>query len=257
MDDLSYERLRATLGHSRPVRYAEQMGSTHDEAMAWALDGAPLGALVVADEQLAGRGRMGRTWHTPPGVALALSLVVPPMPDRLLLPTLAGTLAVVRLAEACGAQDVGIKWPNDVQVAGRKLCGVLLDAVWAGGQLRAAVLGLGVNVRLPLAGLGELAQTAANLEDVCGQRLDRARLLADLVGLVEEILAQPEAIFAQWRARLTTLGQRVRVGEVVGLARDVAEDGALLVETEDGELVRVIAGDVQLGVAEAAQTRQE
>jgi len=248
MDDLSHERLSVLLG-SRPLRYVEQMGSTHDEALAWALDGAPVGALVVTDEQLAGRGRLGRTWHTPPGVALAMSLIVPPMPDRLLLPTLAGTLAVVRLAEDYGARGVGIKWPNDVQVDGRKLCGVLLDAVWSGGQLRAVVLGVGVNVRLPLAAMGELAHTAANLEDVCGQRLDRARLLVDLVALVEAALAQPEALFDQWRARLTTLGQRVRVGDVVGLARDVAEDGALLIEREGGEVVRVVAGDVQLGAA--------
>ena len=248
MDDLSYERLSALLG-SRPLRYAEQMGSTHDEAMAWALDGAAAGALVVADEQLAGRGRLGRTWYTPPGVALAMSLIVPPMPNRLLLPTLAATLAGVRLAEAWGAQGVGIKWPNDVQVNGRKLCGVLLDAVWANGQVRAVVLGMGVNVRLPLATMGELAQTAAKLEDVCGQRLDRAHLLAELVDLVEAGLAQPDSLFEQWRARLTTLGQRVRVGDVVGLARDVDEDGALLIEDESGAVQRVIAGDVQFGAA--------
>ncbi|MCS6835191.1 MAG: biotin--[acetyl-CoA-carboxylase] ligase [Anaerolineae bacterium] len=248
MDDLSYERLRALLGQ-RPLRYAEQMSSTNDEAIAWALDGAPAGALVVADEQVTGRGRLGRTWYTPPGVALALSLILPPVPDRLLLPTLAGALAVARLAEAWGAQGVGIKWPNDVQVNGRKLCGILPEAAWSGGHLRAVVLGMGVNVRLSLAEMGDLAQTATNMEDVCGQRLDRARLVADLVALVEDVLSQPGAILAQWRACLTTLGRQVRVGSVVGLARDVDEDGALLIESSSGELVRVVAGDVHIGVA--------
>ncbi|PIZ25632.1 MAG: biotin--[acetyl-CoA-carboxylase] ligase, partial [Chloroflexi bacterium CG_4_10_14_0_8_um_filter_57_5] len=119
------------------VRYYEQTGSTNDVALAWASAGAPDLALVIADEQTAGRGRLGRKWVTPPGAALAFSLVLRPRPverDVIPLYSALGALAVVSALEEKYGLKPEIKWPNDVLVRGRKLCGILAEAVWLGSQ---------------------------------------------------------------------------------------------------------------------------
>ena len=109
---------------TRPFKYFDRVESSNDEALAWLAAGAPEGAAVIANEQTRGRGRKGRDWHTPPNVALALSLIL--KPDSALLPRLnmVAALSVYDLARETGCQVVGIKWPNDVQVNGLKVSGV-------------------------------------------------------------------------------------------------------------------------------------
>ncbi|MFN2194988.1 MAG: biotin--[acetyl-CoA-carboxylase] ligase, partial [Anaerolineales bacterium] len=131
------------------IRYFPTVGSTNDLAAEWAARGAPEFSLVVADEQTAGRGRAGRQWHTPPGAALAFSLVLRPQDQpNLDIPRLTalGSLAVCTALIDDYALPAQIKWPNDVLVNGKKLCGVLVEAAWQAGSIKYAVLGTGVNV---------------------------------------------------------------------------------------------------------------
>lgn len=128
------------------VHIFQRVGSTNDEAARLAEAGAPHATLVLADEQTAGRGRAGRRWFTPPGSALALSLVLRPVihaPPGYVAAL--GALAVCEALEAFGAQPT-IKWPNDVLLLERKVAGVLPEAHWEGERLRFLVLGIGVNV---------------------------------------------------------------------------------------------------------------
>ncbi len=231
---LAHDRLAKTL--PAPFRYYERIGSTNDVARDWLLQGAPLGALVIADEQFAGRGRRGKSWQTPPGAALALSVIL--RPDSRWLPriTMLGGLAVCELAESLGCADVGIKWPNDVQIAGKKVSGILCEATWSGERLCGAVLGIGLNVRTDFQGT-QLAATATSLESAVGARLDRAQLAGELT---ERILywqrrIETDRLFSSWRSRLNALGQMVNVGGVAGQALDVTADGALLVVDEFGK----------------------
>ena len=239
---LSHDILRRTL--TREFRYYQRVGSTNDLAKAWLLEGAAAGAVVIADAQIAGRGRSQRAWRTPAGAALALSVILKPRTEDLVLATMIGALGVYDLARRVGCGEVGIKWPNDVQAAGRKLGGILVENVWQGERLMGAVLGIGVNVRVDFAGT-ELSELAVSLEDLAGARLERAALIAMLLERVDCWRQQAaDEIFRAWRERLNMLGGRVNVNGIVGRAADVAADGALLVADDAGAVHRVYAGDV-------------
>ncbi len=230
----------------RPFQFYPSITSTNDAAVAWARTGAPQGAVVIADEQTQGRGRMGRVWYTPPNVALAVSVVLTPPSAFATRVGLLGALAVAELCEGLGIGGVGIKWPNDVQIDGLKVCGVLPEAVWEGTTLLAVVLGMGINVRVVLE--GELARTATNLEAHAVAPLDRTQLIAALLARVDAWAKRisEDALIAAWRSRLTTLGKRVESEGIAGVAIDVLSDGALLIVTDDGRHERLVAGDIHL-----------
>jgi BirA family biotin operon repressor/biotin-[acetyl-CoA-carboxylase] ligase len=229
-----------------PFRYFPSIGSTNDEALRWLREGAPKNALVVADEQTQGRGRMGRVWHTPPNVALALSFILHPQPHELNRISMLGGVVVAELCEHLGIAHVGIKYPNDVQINGKKVCGVLPEAAWDEDRLIGVVLGMGVNVRVQFD--TALQDSAINLETAVRRTLDRAELVQFLVQRVHHWAAHLSSadLFSAWQTRLTTIGQTVSIGTVHGVAVGVDSEGALLVQTADGSQERVIAGDVMI-----------
>lgn len=231
----------------RPVRYFERVGSTNDLARAWLREGAMTGAFVFADEQTRGRGRMGRSWQTPPGAALAVSVILHPLAEHLHQIGMIGALAIYDLALEVGAVAVGIKWPNDVLVSGRKVSGLLPEAEWDGDALLGVVLGMGVNVRVDFSG-SELEHKAISLEQAASRPLDRLDLLSFLLNRVDYWYAQlgSTGVFETWKSRLLTLGQRVTIGQAHGLAESVDEQGALLVRDDSGTIQRVIAGDIAM-----------
>ena len=132
---LSEDRLTQAL-KPRAVQYFASVDSTNDVALKWIREGAAAGAVVIADEQLRGRGRKGRTWHTPPGVAIACSVVMNPPVAMLNRVSMVGALAISDLIMGYEINHVGIKWPNDVLIAGRKVSGILPEAEWSGTGAR-------------------------------------------------------------------------------------------------------------------------
>lgn len=232
----------------RAVRYYDSVDSTNDLALDWLRAGAAVGSAVIADEQVKGRGRLGRTWHTPPGVALAVSVVLRPDARHVSQVTMLGALAIYDMLEWVGLKDLGIKWPNDVQVSGRKICGVLPEAAWDGDKLLGVALGIGINVRADFSGT-ELESSAISIEPALGRAVNRLDLLANLLEHVDfwyERLGTA-SLFQAWKSRLTTLGRSVVINDVRGLAESVDADGALLVRDSAGSIRRVLAGDVALG----------
>jgi BirA family biotin operon repressor/biotin-[acetyl-CoA-carboxylase] ligase len=229
----------------RPLRYYESVGSTNDLAKAWLLEGAPEGGVVIANEQLRGRGRNGRVWHTPPDVALAVSMILCPPRQFVNRLTMIGALAVYDLAVAAGCKQVGIKWPNDVQVDGKKVAGILPEAVWQGQLLRAVILGIGVNVRVEFAD-ADLRDRAISLEVALGRRLDRAELLRTLLTRLDIWYAQiaAEETFQIWKDRLNMFGKRINGFRYAGRALDVTADGSLIIVGDDGRRRTVRAGDI-------------
>lgn len=263
MDDtlLTEARLGAVLG-SRPLRFETHTSSTNDVAHAWANEGAPSGAVVVAEEQHAGRGRFGRQWIAPPGTALLFSVVLRPPPGlknvtRLTMAAAVSIAAVLEDLRPQRAAPVSLKWPNDVLIGSGKAAGILSEAIWQGDQLEAAIVGVGLNVRVGFEDT-PLARTAVSIESAFGVRVDRARLLARILAHLDDWAARAAdaALFHEWRKRLSMLGQRVEVtvidaasrgGEnraIAGLAADVDADGALVLRADDGTVQRVVAGDV-------------
>ena len=243
--------VRGAVGRAigREIEHHARITSTQDRAREL-VDAGCGPMVVVADEQTAGRGRQGRTWSAPPGTSLLASWVFRPLPsDPALFALLAG-VAVARALDALGVPGARLKWPNDVQLGGKKLAGTLGDAVTApdGGAL---VLGIGVNAGQSAADLGELAAMATSCR-IEGHEVDRLALLARITAQLDLLAASPDerrTALDEWRSRSSVLGREVEVrgaaGSVRGLAREIAEDGALVLETASGDR-RILAGEVLL-----------
>jgi len=219
----------------RPRRHLRSIGSTNARARELAEAGAPHGTAVTAGEQTAGRGRQGRGWSTPPGSALAVSLVIRD-PDPLL--SLRAGLAVADLAGA----PARVKWPNDVLVDGRKVAGVLVEGRPQEGW---AVLGIGVNAALDLAVLPEELRGTAGTLGLDPAELPRA--LETLLAALEARLAEaPGATLAALRERDALAGRPVRWDGGEGTGAGIGDDGALLVRGADGTRHALAAGEVHL-----------
>ncbi|MCC6190029.1 MAG: biotin--[acetyl-CoA-carboxylase] ligase [Anaerolineales bacterium] len=244
----------AGLRFGHPVYIYQQIGSTNTEAKRLAEAGAPEGLLVMAETQTAGRGRAGRHWLTPPGGALAFSLVLRPAlpPAQAARLTMLAGLAVCEGIELASPLRVELKWPNDILVNGKKAGGILVESGLQGDRLDYAVVGIGLNVsQAPGADQVEFPATA--LADGAGQPIDRLRLLRACLNRLQAQyarLADGEALRADWTARLAWLGEKVVVttadGALSGQAEGVDADGALLIRGETGEALRLVAGDVRL-----------
>jgi BirA family biotin operon repressor/biotin-[acetyl-CoA-carboxylase] ligase len=231
----------------RALDVTPSTGSTNADLLARARDGAPEGVVLAAEEQSAGRGRMGRSWQSPPRAALTFSLLLRPAPvppaRRGWLPLLAGT-AVAGAVRTVAAVDARLKWPNDVLVGEAKLGGILAEAV---GD--AVIVGVGLNVSAAPSELPETALPATSLRALGAASLAREPLLAGILAEFERwYLAWREAggdpdhcgLRAGYTKLSATIGRRVRVempgGQLLsGLAAGVDEDGRLLVRSEPGE----------------------
>jgi len=244
------ERARPRLAPlAAPLLFFSTIGSTNDQAASVATEGT----VVVADAQTAGRGRRGRTWFSPPGSGLYVSTVLAPARARIdprratTLLTLAAGVAIAEGIQASTGLDVDLKWPNDVYASGRKLAGILAEAV-----RDVVVLGYGINLTasaLP----SDLLDRATSLEAQSGQVPDRARVLVETLAALAsrygDLLAgRFDAILDAWRVRApAAVGARVRwtAGSIAqsGVTAGVGDDGALLVHTERG-IERIVGGEV-------------
>lgn len=229
----------------RPFKYYESIGSTNDVAKAWLETGAPDRAAVVANEQTRGRGRKGRAWQTPADAALAVSVILRPHTRLVPRANFLGALAVCDLAAEAGCSMIGIKWPNDVQIHGKKIAGILPEVVWKGPEALGVVLGIGLNVRIDFSG-SELTNYATSLESAANKQLDRADLLQSLLRHVDYWYSHinEEILFRSWKSRLNMLGVRIEVEDLVGMAVDVLPEGSLLLRDDFGILQTLQAGDV-------------
>lgn len=221
-----------TLGE--PREHHATIGSTNERARALADEGAAHGTLVTADEQTSGRGRQGRAWVTPPGVAVAASFVLREFDD--LLPLRAG-LAV---ADVVG-KDALVKWPNDVWLEGRKVAGILAESK---SDPRWAVLGIGINVAVDIAALPEEAAVVAGSLGLTPDDVEPT--LSELLITLQNRLEQDRSsLLTALRERDALLGRRVRWQDGEGLGAGIDETGALLVDV-NGKTLTLNAGEVTL-----------
>jgi BirA family transcriptional regulator, biotin operon repressor / biotin---[acetyl-CoA-carboxylase] ligase len=224
-----------------PRAHFRTVDSTNEQAKALALDGAPHGTLVTADEQTAGRGRQGRVWTAPPRSSLLMSLLLRELDERHALLPLAAAVAV---CEALEPLECRVKWPNDVWIDGRKLAGILLEGRPQDGW---AVLGIGLNVNLQPEDLPEeLRETATSIAAAAGEPRDLEDQLAALLRSLDAwIGASREAVLAAWRERDAIIGRQVSWDGGEGRAAGIDDSGALLVETLDG-LQELNAGEIHI-----------
>lgn len=238
------------------IKYFDSIGSTNDEALAWAANDAKDLSLVIADEQTAGRGRLDRKWFTPPGTALAFSLILrPSAAERSHLSRMVG-LAALSITDSLLARGLSpqIKWPNDILLNGRKVAGILIESVWSGEDVDCIVIGMGVNIlkgAVPAADM--LLFPATSLEDALGYPVERAEVLHDILAAL--IILRPQLstdkIMAKWEELLAYRGRRVQVqmgseGSVIGNITGLETDGSLQLLDQDGKSLTVQFGDVRL-----------
>ena len=217
-----------------------------------ALKGAAEGTAIITDEQTAGKGRIRRAWLSPEG-CIALSIILYPSISSLPYLIMLTSLAVAHSIEKISGIKPQIKWPNDVLINGKKVCGILIESNVRGSKVTYAIIGIGINANLRLSEFPELATTATSLSDELGGSVSRVELIRYLLLEIERLyltLPDGEAIYTEWRDRLVTLGQQVQVTSGDSITRGVAEsvdmDGSLWLRQPDGNLTRVIAGDVTL-----------
>jgi len=227
--------------------------STQDVARAEAEAGVPEGTVFLAEEQTAGRGRLGRSWASPSGANLYLTLVMRPTVERLRSLSIVAPLATAQAVEETTGLVPSIKWPNDVLVGGRKLAGILIETELSGASVSYSLVGIGLNVNLDVDRVPEIAGVATSLKRELGCEVSRETVLAQLLNRFEVLYleaAQGAAVHQAWRSRLETLGRRVRVtfGQQVeeGLAEDVDAEGSLILRRRDGSRVTIAAGEVTL-----------
>jgi BirA family biotin operon repressor/biotin-[acetyl-CoA-carboxylase] ligase len=238
------------IGHR--IELHDRIGSTNDRARALLAEPDGEGVAVVAEEQLDGRGRRGRTWTSPPGVNLLVSIGLRPNLAARDAWQLGQAVALGARSTCATAASVDLKWPNDIITAdGRKVGGVLVETAVDDERLSEAVVGIGLNVNWRTADMpAELAGTATSLAELAGAPLDRARLLGRLLEELERELSAVEAGEApldRYRAACRTLGSTVEVdagGRTLrGVATELDATGALVILTDDGP-VAVASGEV-------------
>ena len=257
---LDGDTVAAMLGAMAPrfsIEIVDRIESTNTLLVRRAAAGVADRSVIAAEWQTAGRGRRGRAWHALPGAALTFSLLwrFEQGPGMLAGLSLAVGVAVTRVLAQCGVREAGLKWPNDVLWQGRKLAGILIEVQGDVLGPSAAVIGIGLNCRLPAALLARIDQPAADIAGACGVAPERNRLLALLLRELDCILQ----IFAndgfaplrdEWQRCHVYQDKPVKIslpdgGIVNGRAEGVAENGALLLATHSGQL-RFHSGDVSL-----------
>lgn len=236
------------------VRYFDSIGSTNDEALAWAAQGAPDLSIVIADEQTAGRGRLDRKWFTPKGSALAFSLILRPANNTPLSRTVG--LAALSIADACAKFGLSpqIKWPNDILLNGKKIAGILIETIWSGDQVTALVIGMGVNVlKQSIPPADQLKFPATSLETELGRPLEREGFLQEVLSRLAAHRSEMDSdrFMIAWENYLAYKNQAVQItngaketmiGELAGLGAD----GSLLLRDPLGNQLTVHVGDVSL-----------
>jgi BirA family biotin operon repressor/biotin-[acetyl-CoA-carboxylase] ligase len=269
MDQQILEKKLAGL-HLGGIHYFETIGSTNDAAVDWAERETTDCLLVVADEQTQGRGRFGRKWFTYPGSSLAFSLVLhPTLLEQTLSASLItrftglGSLGVSWVLQNQYALPAQIKWPNDVLVNRRKLCGVLTEACWIGDCLSYVVLGIGINIATNAVPPADIMLTpATSVEAVLGRKVDRLSLLLDVLS---EILAlrshlMSEDFLRAWDNNLAFRGEWVKIGspdQLGNTTTTVSEgrvlgldtDGALRLQTHSGDEIVLRSSEIHFTTA--------
>jgi BirA family biotin operon repressor/biotin-[acetyl-CoA-carboxylase] ligase len=251
----------------RAIERHAQVGSTNDLARQRARAGHPEGLALIADEQTAGRGRLGRGWAAPPGSSLLMSVLLRPgwlPPAEAFAITMLAAVALCEAVEQAVPLRAALKWPNDLLLpapgaaglALRKAAGILSEVELAGGTIDWVIVGIGLNVNWAPHGTvdgRDLGAVATSVSGALGQPADRLALLRALLARLDARYAALRAggraaLFEAWRGRLATIGQVVEVtlpaGRLAGVAEGVEPSGALLVRDERGALHTVLAGDV-------------
>ena len=243
-------------GHK--IHYYSETDSTNDKAFALGIAGAPEGTVVIADRQSSGKGRLQRSWHSPPGVNIYTSLILRPRiasSEAARIPIVAG-IAVAEVLDKYSPSRIKLKWPNDVLLNNKKVCGILSQAKIAGKKIDFIVLGIGININigqneLPL----EICDSATSLIMETGREISRQELIISLYENLEKWYKQLLQkgfirIKEKWLEMTPMIGQTVQVifqdEKIEGKATGIDDEGSLIILAERNKEIKVYAGDATI-----------
>jgi BirA family biotin operon repressor/biotin-[acetyl-CoA-carboxylase] ligase len=247
------------------LKYFDTIGSTNDEALAWASAGADDFSLVVANEQTKGRGRFDRRWITKPGSSLAFSLILKPEDNEKSMIPLFSPLCGIAVREAVNltlGANVEIKWPNDVLINRRKFCGILVEASWMDGLVNGIIMGIGINIsRESVPPAGNQQFPATSLEHETNSLVDRWLLMQNVVLAIEKWRGRigSAEFLKEWQDHLAFKGEKVRIEHsgkpsIIGTMKGINDQGNLVLIVDDDREVSFEIGDVHLRPGAAADS---
>jgi len=234
-------------GREQQVHYFVETSSTMNIAKELVKGGAKEKAIVIAESQTCGRGRLGREWLSPEG-GIYVTLILRPKISPIYAPriNLMASIAVARVIRSRYGLKADLKWPNDVLIRGKKVCGVLAEMETETDVINFVNLGIGINANTPIS---QYARIATSLKEELGKEISRKEFLNSVLKEIDEqqILLTKGDLLEEWKSLSVTLGRDVRImtlgKEIVGRAIDIDTNGALILKSEDGSLNSAIAGD--------------
>jgi len=247
----------ATQWLGRTIHYYDAVESTNVIAGELAQHGAPEGVVVLADQQLSGRGRGNHSWHSPARVGIYCSIILRPKmaPAKVQLITLMAGVSIVKAVAIITGLSPRVKWPNDILINDKKVAGILLESRVRGAKTVYSVIGFGINVNNGSADFPkDIRENASSLLLELGEPVDRSKLVIGIFSELERLYHSFQrenfpVILEQWRHYSSTLGQRVRIWQrdksTEGVAVGLTKDGGLLLKLEGGQQIVVHAGDVE------------
>jgi BirA family biotin operon repressor/biotin-[acetyl-CoA-carboxylase] ligase len=226
--------------------------STMDVARQEINNGAPEGTAIIAERQTTGHGRLKRTWITTSG-NIAVSIIIYPPKKYLQSLIMLGSLAVANAIQNATGIKCQLKWPNDIMIRDKKVCGILIETKTHIDRLDYAILGIGINVNMKTLEYPELMSQATSLSQETDKPVSRVKLLRQLFIEMERLysgLLSGKSLYVDWKRGLTTLGKAVRIqsgdNTLEGTAESVNIDGSLMLRLVEGSLIRITIGDVSL-----------
>ncbi len=236
----------------RHIHCYASVTSTMEIAKMLAREGAPEGTVVIADEQTSGRGRLNRKWLSPKH-NLYMSVIFRPVLGHLPKLIMVSSLAVAKAIKTVSGIEARIKWPNDILIDNKKVCGILVENQICRNNVDFSVIGIGLNIDLNPLTFHEIATTATSLKQKSGAKITRSEVALAILSELEKQYLNLEAgnlIYHEWRNSIETIGKKIKVisGQDIlsGIAESVTEDGNLILRGDDGKLCEITSGDVTI-----------
>lgn len=259
-NSLSKEEISLKLGTTfigREIHAYPSVETTQFIAHNLAHEGIQDGAIVVADEQTAGKGRLGRSWHSPKGSGIWTSIILRPKlpPQRAPQFTLIAAVSVVQAIRKQTGLEAEIKWPNDILINGKKIVGILTELQAEADQIKSVIIGMGINVNAGIEDFPSDLTTATSLKIESGEDVNRAALLASILNELEVLYTEYmengfRMIKLLWESYAISLGRNIKArtlnGVIEGLAKGITEEGVLLLESDDGEVHHIYSADIEI-----------
>jgi BirA family biotin operon repressor/biotin-[acetyl-CoA-carboxylase] ligase len=236
----------------KQVVYYKSVSSTMEIARKLAKDGSAEGTVVIADNQTSGRGRSGKTWLSPDG-NLAISIILHPSLENLSKLIMISSVGIVRSIEMLTGIEAKIKWPNDIIIRGKKVCGILIENEIKGNMVNFSIVGIGINIDLNPLEFPEISAVATSLSHESSKEISKAELICVVLSELERqyLLFQSGIdVYNEWYKQIETIGKVITVksgGTVIkGKVETITENGNLILRDLDGRVSEIISGEVTI-----------